>query len=268
MIDRIYIPSYGRPNKQITWNNLSDKWKEKTTIVVDESEYNEYSSLYPSVLSLPKGMKGIAPIREWIVKQATEEKISMLDDDLNFVYTRREDEDGQTNRKCNDDDMEKMFELMSTWLDEVVFCGLDATWSHPQFGIDYKFCGRVCSNVFYNTKTLPKDLEWTDLEVSEDYNIGLQLLTRGLPNYVSTRYRVSPVDNFSEGGCNATTRTLEVHNDCWIKLQKKFPNFVKVYTKPEEKSGMWKGQERLGGVVQWKKAYESSKISTLDQFMV
>ena len=48
------------------------------------------------------------------------------------------------------------------------------------------------------TKTLPKDLEWTDLEVSEDYNIGLQLLTRGLPNYVSTRYRVSPVDIFSE----------------------------------------------------------------------
>ena len=29
-------------------------------------------------------------------------------------------------------------------------------------------------------KTLPKDLEWTDLEVSEDYNIGLQLLTRGV----------------------------------------------------------------------------------------
>ena len=41
--------------------------------------------------------------------------------------------------EMNDDDMEKMFELMSTWLDEVVFCGLDATWSHPQFGLDYKF---------------------------------------------------------------------------------------------------------------------------------
>ena len=74
-MDRIYIPSYGRgPNKQITWNNLPDKWKEKTTIVVDESEYNEYSSLYPSVLSLLKGMKGIAPIREWIVKQQQKKK--------------------------------------------------------------------------------------------------------------------------------------------------------------------------------------------------
>ena len=75
MIDKIYIPTIGRNDRQITWNNLSDKWKEKTIIVVDESEYNEYSSLYPSVLSLPKGMKGIAPIREWIVKQATEEKM-------------------------------------------------------------------------------------------------------------------------------------------------------------------------------------------------
>ena len=94
MIDRIYIPSYGRANKQITWDNLPEKWKERTTIVVDASEVKEYSSLYPNVLSSPKGMKGIAPIREWIVKQATEEKISMLDDDLNFVYTRREDEEG------------------------------------------------------------------------------------------------------------------------------------------------------------------------------
>ena len=76
-MDRIYIPSSFhllvikdvlKTNKQITWNNLPDKWKEKTTIVVDESEHKEYSSLYPSVLSLPKGMKGIAPIREWIVK--------------------------------------------------------------------------------------------------------------------------------------------------------------------------------------------------------
>ena len=92
-MDRIYIPSYGRANKQITWNNLPDKWKEKTTIVVDESEYNEYSSLYPSVLSLPKGMKGIAPIREWIVKQATEEKISMLDDDLNDDEEEEEQEE-------------------------------------------------------------------------------------------------------------------------------------------------------------------------------
>ena len=166
-----------------------------------------------------------------------------------------------------EDDFEKMMSLMSGWLDKYVFCGLDATWSHPQFEIDYKFCGRVCSNVFYNTKTLPMhDINWTDIEISEDYNIALQLLTRGLANKVSTRYRVSPVDNFSSGGCSSY-RTIELHNYSFLKLQKKFPSFVKLKEKVAKNSGEWSNKVKLAAIIQWKKAYESSQVNTLDAFM-
>ena len=127
------------------------------------------------------------------------------------------------------------------------------------------------------SKKLDTDLKELRGDRKETFDKMTEMLTSGKVNDMSVEEKEKFVTlykmlkqhhNFSEGGCNATTRTLEVHNDCWVKLQKKFPNFVKVYTKPEEKSGMGKGQKRLGGVVQWKKAYESSKISTLDQFMV
>ena len=263
MIDKIYIPTVGRGDKQITWENLPQKWRDITTLVVNHEDKDKYDK--PTLL-LPKGVKGIASVREWIVKQAKEQKICMLDDDLNFVYTKKTDEVGQTNRKLNEDDFEKMMSLMSNWLDKYVFCGLDATWSHPQFEIDYKFCGRVCSNVFYNTKTLPMhEINWTDIEISEDYNIALQLLTRGLANKVSTRFRVSPVENFSSGGCSSY-RTIELHNQSFVKLQKKFPNFVKLKEKVQN-SGLWKGQKRIAGIIQWKKAYESSQINTLEEFI-
>ena len=263
MIDRIYIPTIGRSDRQITWNNLSQKWKDKTVLVIDSSEENMYNE---PTITIPKEVKGIASTREWIVKQAKEEKICMFDDDLDLVYTRTSEETGATNRKLNDDELDEMFDLMDRWLDDHVFCGLDATWSHPQFKIDYKFCGRVCSNVFYNTKTLPvNDINWTDIEISEDYNVALQLLTKGFSNKVSTRYRVNPVGNFSSGGCSSY-RTIDLHNRSFVELQKKFPQFVELREKTQN-SGLWKGKERLAGTIQWKKAYQSSQVNTLESFM-
>jgi len=262
MIDKIYIPTVGRSDRQITWKNLPQKWKEKTVLVVDAADSDKYNM---PIITIPEGMKGIASIREWIVKQSQEEKICMFDDDLDLVYTRTSNETGQTNRKLNDNEIDDMFSLMDEWLNNYVFCGLDATWSHPQFDTDYKLCGRVCSNVFYNIKTLPmNELNWTDIEISEDYNIALQLLTKGFPNKISTRYRVSPVGNFSSGGCSSY-RTIELHNESFIKLQEKFPKFITLKEKIQN-SGLWKGQKRLAGVIQWKKAYESSQISTLTSF--
>ena len=38
MIDVIYIPTYGRVGQQKTYDNLPDKWKEKTYLVVSPDE--------------------------------------------------------------------------------------------------------------------------------------------------------------------------------------------------------------------------------------
>ena len=50
-----------------------------------------------------------------------------------------------------------------------------------------------------------------------------------------------------------------------LKLQEKFPKFITLKEKVQN-SGLWKGQKRLAGVIQWKKAYESSQKSSLSNF--
>ena len=43
-MNRIYIPSYGRANKQITWNNLPEKWKQLETNVKSQRIHAPFSA--------------------------------------------------------------------------------------------------------------------------------------------------------------------------------------------------------------------------------
>ena len=42
MIDKIYIPTVGRGDKQITWENLPQKWRDITIMVIQEKEKHLY----------------------------------------------------------------------------------------------------------------------------------------------------------------------------------------------------------------------------------
>ena len=44
MIDKIYIPTFRRPNNQMTFDNLPDEYKEKVVMVVQEQEKDEYKA--------------------------------------------------------------------------------------------------------------------------------------------------------------------------------------------------------------------------------
>ena len=93
MINVIYIPTYDRVGKQITFDNLPNKWKEKAVLVVSP---NEVHKEYPT-LSCPEQGNGIAPVREWISEHGQGKRYAVFDDDIQFVYTRRKDEDGLSN---------------------------------------------------------------------------------------------------------------------------------------------------------------------------
>ncbi len=42
MLNKIFILTYGRSSKQITWSNLPDVWKQKTFLVVQDREKHLY----------------------------------------------------------------------------------------------------------------------------------------------------------------------------------------------------------------------------------
>ena len=84
MIDKFYITTYARKDAQITWNNLTDSWKSRTHLVVQDREKESYSQ-YPRVLVLPEEIQTLSPTREWLIKNSKDIRFSIFDDDLEFI---------------------------------------------------------------------------------------------------------------------------------------------------------------------------------------
>ena len=263
-IDTLYIPTYGREGRQITFDNLPDKWKEKTFLVTSPDENHEG---YPELKCVIQGT-GIAPVRQWISEYAEGTRYGVLDDDLLFMYTRREHEEGLGNVKLSDDQFDNMINTMDSWMDDgYIHTACDVCWNPPTRDKDFRVNTRITTNIFYDGTQLPvKDIDWVDLDIAEDYNVNLQLLMMGFQNKVSLVYRINPSATQATGGCQ-TFRTLELHNDMMQKLQKKFPIYVKLNEKVVKSSGEWSGKSRLAATISWKRAYESSQVSTITDFM-
>ena len=96
MIDKFYITTYARKDAQITWNNLTDSWKSRTHLVVQNREKESYSQ-YPRVLVLPEEIQTLSPTREWLIKNSKDIRFSIFDDDLEFYKSKGYDEEGPSN---------------------------------------------------------------------------------------------------------------------------------------------------------------------------
>ena len=104
MINTIYIPTYGRQGNQVTFDNLPDKWKEKTFLITHPDQDH---SGYPEIKCDAQG-KGIAEVRKWICQYGEGKRYGMLDDDIEFLYTKRDGEEGPGNSKLSDEKFDDM----------------------------------------------------------------------------------------------------------------------------------------------------------------
>jgi len=88
MIDNIYILTVNRPDNQITFNNLSEKYQKKVVMVVQAWEREKYS--YPcEYLVLPEDYHFtdylcLPKTRRLVMEVAQNQKYCMFDDDLKF----------------------------------------------------------------------------------------------------------------------------------------------------------------------------------------
>lgn len=261
-ISKLYIPTYNRVGSQACFDSLPSKWQDKTVLVVHPEEIHDG---YPT-LSCPVQGTGIAPVRQWISEYAEGTCYGVIDDDCVFQYTRRENEDGPSNRPLTNDEFDDMIDLFNSWMDAgFTFVGSDAAWNPPTRDKDYRTNSRLSGNVFYSEKLPVADIDWLSLPISEDYYVALQLLTMGYQNRVSLKYRINPGTTQAKGGCS-TQRTLDIHNKSLEQLREKFPQFVQLREKIAKSSGEWSGKPKLACTISWKKAYASSQIGNLDSF--
>jgi hypothetical protein len=114
--------------------------------------------------------------------------------------------------------------------------------------------GRVNGALGLNTALLKKLEVKFRMRLMEDFDLILQVLTKGHRVLTYSKIVYEQVGSNTAGGCSIF-RTKELQEEAAKELHKAFPEFVKLVEKKTKHS--WQGQSRLDVVVQWKKAYES-----------
>lgn len=276
-MEHLIIPTLGRLDRQRTYNNLPQKWKDKTQFVVQDHEYDAMNERYPNkVLRLPKEIKKLSPTRQWIWDEFYGTRHMVLDDDFDhFKYKApAKPEDNVTTKwvshNMTDEEFDDAFDKFNKWCDEgFMHGGFTTSWTVPdprQWPEQQNV--RIATNCYFDSANLPRNIIWDRLETSQDFDVNLQLLTQGFPNRLSAMYRVSVGGTNIKGGCS-TYRTAETMSRVHTQLAELYPDFVSLKTKIP-KSGPLQGQEIIACHIMWTKAYEQSKrkreMATVEDF--
>lgn len=252
---KILVPTLSRAGKVRVFRDIPN-----ATLVVGPDQEDDYARAYPDnqLLILPADCKGIAKVREYLVREVGG-KILMLDDDLWF-YTRRTDDEGKLlNAKPNE--IQEMMGAVEQALDTYAHVGIAAREGFNRF----KGKGDILENQRYiraigvNADMIPADVDYTRVQVMEDFDVALQLLERGLPSGILTRWAQGQVQTQMAGGCSEY-RTHENHERAAHKLAELHPGFVRLRQK-ENKSGGEFGT-RTEVTIYWKKAFASSQVKS------
>lgn len=250
----IVIPTLGRPDRQITFDNMPPKWQARTTLVVQHHERDVYDP-YPRIV-LPEYVKDIATTRHILIHEYPfqDDFIVMLDDDL--VFSKRRVDEQTKFRGMIADDWDNMFYDIEKKLRAYAHVGVSHREGANRNTDDYVYCSRQMRVLGFDRRVLREHgLGYGRIPVMEDFDMTLRLLRLGYPNCLLNLYVHNQAGSDQSGGCS-TFRTPEMQNAAAEKLAALHPNFVKVRTVPPK--GGWK-YERKDVTVYWKKAFESAQ---------
>jgi len=247
-LDRTFVPSLSRADRQIT----IPKFCPWGILVVNPEEEEEYRQHNPDtrILTVPEGMKGIAKVRRWIL-ESFPGKVIMLDDDLRFYYRNVP---GDWHLKyATPEQTHQLFDLIWMDLNRYAHGGVSAREGNNRLPDEMQVNCRLLRMLCYNTKLFPDTLEYDRVEVMEDFDIQLQLLRAGLPNFMFTKWAQGQPGTQDPGGCS-TYRTGEVQRAAALRLAELHPGLVRVV----EKNDKGKFGKRTDVRISWKKAYGSA----------
>lgn len=281
MIDKIYIPTVCRPDKQITYNNLPKELQKRVVFVVQEWEREQYA-YDTEYMVLPSGIKlgshnTLSHTRKLIYEAGKNQRYAMLDDDLHFKRRNSKYWNGISNmdmssKACSDEDVLEMFETFDSWLDNgVTFCGC-AQQNNPPFQNPYEDNRSMSSCYWFNGKDWSQhidDMYLTDVKVAEDVLLILGLLSRGYRNRVSNEFifaNQSIASKKEESVLWDNTQFDEVHDDHKF-VEKVFPKYFKIVYNDNNKreEGGFRDFGKLS--IKWSQAYKDSQLNTLDEFL-
>lgn len=243
---KIYIPTYKRPDRQITLQQLLDA-DIKCTLVLSKNDptLNKYKR-HCAGLAVAN-VETISAKRQWIMDFAETSKIVMLDDDLTF-YARRKDGGFD---KATPQKLRAMFEWIEYALDEFAHAGIVDKFMSQSTPRSYVFDRRYNAVLAYNLRKFPRPKPIFRVPVSEEHDFHLQLATRGYRPIVSTEWSKN-TSYYAEGGC-ADERSAKSEERGHRMFAANWPGLVSVVPHKTNISG-------LAVRVKWSKAKDYEKV--------
>ena len=252
---KIFIPTRGRINKQITWDSIGPEAREQAVLVCPQEEVQAHTN--QGRYCINRGdIKGINNVRQFIVDHAVKndyDKIIILDDDL--IFGRRISRSAPNLRKTEQPEMHELWERMEGLLDGYVHVGLSPRQMNDKH-FPHVFKEGMRQNAVHGLKpkVLAKEgIRYDAVELMEDYYVTLSLFQKGYPNAVITDWTWDQRGaSGAPGGCSLY-RNAELQEKASKTLAEHFPNHVKVVQK-ETKTGWDNMKVRWDVRVQWRKA--------------
>tara|TARA_R100001082_G_C4365552_1_gene161734 strand:- start:2716 stop:3570 length:855 start_codon:yes stop_codon:yes gene_type:complete len=284
MIERIYIPTVRRTDKQITYDNLPDELKKKVVMVIEPNERHLYN--YDcEYLEIPEKLVGtwtqLAETRLFIHKHAGNIKYCVSDDDIvierrNAKYWTGKSNMEKSRQRANNSDILEMFSKIDTWLDEpnIGIIGLSDAGIPPQ-SVEYVDTVGVYCMVFIDGTMLSKiidDIDITSIRIAEDVLFLFECLSRGINTRRVTEWiydnkslyqkdlqnsREVWTGMFKDGEMPPNHYQHNLHIEVMQYIQSKYPECIDIY----EKNGKFKFRKK------WKKAYKSRLVESQKQLL-
>lgn len=256
----IYIPTYRRIDRQLTWNNLPDFLKKRVVFVLARDEVLPFKTIYPGARDyLDCSIQGtsIGRVRKWIMTHAdeTDEALIMLDDDVDFkAYNSLS---GKF-EKAGDDEFKQYFSWLQLFPEDVFMQSLGTTYfntgsrtwednrsNHISFWINRELCRQ--NGIFFDV-SLPS---------LEDVDFTLSGLSKGFRTR-SCMHFCGVMGTIAKGGISTDAYRGDKHKKACEKLVERYPDFVRLRTNKALVHLKNFGTE-VDITVQWKKAYKVGK---------
>ena len=253
---KIYIPTLGRVDNQITIKSIPDNLLDKTYLVCSEKEAPLLKKIHDNLIICPKEINGIGKVRQYIIDKSTEPYLLFLDDDL--VFLKREN----NSKKLKPIDKTEFTALYNWFMQKLnegyPMVGLSARQgNHLSYPEKEIYLSRIFTVYALNTEILKNfNVRFDEMDLMEDFNVALRLIRYGFKTISNTEYAHAQKSSNQKGGCSLY-RNIETQSKAARLLVKKHKPFVKLVKKKTES---WEGmEEREDVMIYWKKAYNGNK---------
>lgn len=266
----LYIMSRGRAGKVNTLKWIPENWRNRTYLVVPQSEVLEYyeKSLGgirhdgegPHIIPAPQHVANYSQKFQWLLDGlplssplgdiTTEEpKAVILDDDLVFSQFSNE---GKLITVRNSMRLDEMFTQIEHLLTDYALVGVHPRQNAKEDSRGYVLNSRIICMQGINRRAIGQ-VKVDQFPILADVVLNCTLLARGQANAVLTTFFQDHGPCQAPGGCSIY-RTPDMQREAVGYLAKRFHGFVKVVER-RPKVAKWMGDVRYDYTAQWKRLY-------------